>query len=154
MTDMEPEDSNWEFEDFYWALEDNTETWKPRERPLLLSILCIIFFVQSVLLSSLFLASAFYNSWLTKAINNYTEGHDYEKIPVLLFTIGGFALHGLLFIGTYYIWQLKKKGLVIIFISVFFILLFTFIIGAGSILNYLVYIMLLILIYLFHNRLQ
>ncbi len=151
---MEPEDSNWDLEDLYWAFEDDPEKWKPRERPLLLSILCIFFFVQSALLSFLFLAATYNNLWLTTVVNNYTVGHDYGRIPVLLFTIGGFTLNGLIFIGTYFIWQLKKKGLVIIFISVFLVLLFTFIINAGSILNYLVYILLLVLLSLFHNRLN
>ena len=129
------------------------ETKEVSIRPWILSILCIVFFVHTALLSVLFLMAAFFNSWLTDVINNYMEGSSFEKTPVLLFTITGFILYSISFVGTYYIWQMKKKGLVILFISVFSILLFTFIIGAGSVLNYLVYLFLLALFSLFYKRL-
>ena len=120
----------------------------------MLSLLCIVFFVHSAILAFLFLLGIFFNSWLTEVINNYVEVKTYSGSSIYFFTSIGFLLYGVSFIGTWYLWQMKKKGLLVLSVSVLFILLFTFFIGAGSVANSIIYILLLLFLALFYGKLN
>ncbi len=134
--------------------ENDIEIQETIKRHWLLSILCVVFFVHSAILAMLFLSSIFFNTWLTEVINNFNENNSFGNSRVLFFSMIGFLLYGASFIGTWYLWHLKKKGLYILSISVFSILLFTYIIGADSLINSVIYIILLLLLALFYRKLN
>ncbi len=123
------------------------------KKPFMLSLLCMVFFVHSAVMALLFLSGVFFNSWLTEAINNYTVRTDYGNSRILLFSFIGFLLYGTSFIGTWYLWQMKKKGLYILSISVLLILVSTYLIGAGSLINSIIYGFLLLFLTLFYRKL-
>ena len=135
-------------------VENEIEKQDEIKRPWLLSILCVVFFVHSAILAMLFLSSIFFNTWLTEVINNFNENNSFGNSRVLFFSMIGFLLYGASFIGTWYLWHLKKKGLYILSISVFFILLFTYIIGADSLINAVIYIILLLFLALFYGKIN
>lgn len=134
--------------------ENNIEEQALPKRPFMLSLLCIVFFVHSAILAFLFLLGIFFNSWLTEVINNYIEVKTYSGSSIYFFTGIGFLLFGVSFIGTWYLWQMKKKGLLVLSVSVLFILLFTFFIGAGSLANSIIYVLLLLFLALFYGKLN
>ena len=134
--------------------ENDIEKQEEIKRPWILSILCIVFFVHSTVLIFLFLLGTIYNTWLTEVINNFAESNSYGKAQVFIISIAGFFLYGFFFTGTFYLWKMKKKGLIILVTSVFLILIFTFFIGAGSMINCIIYIVLLLLLALFYRKLS
>ena len=134
--------------------ENDIEIQEEIKRPWILSILCIVFFVHSTVLIFLFLLGTIYNTWLTEVINNFVESNSYGKAQVFMISIAGFVLYGFFFTGTFYLWKMKKKGLIILVTSVFLILIFTFFIGAASMINSIIYIVLLLFLALFYRKLN
>jgi hypothetical protein len=133
--------------------ENNIEEQVVIKRPFILSLLCIVFFVHSAILAFLFLLGIFFNSWLTEVINNYIEVKTYSGSSIFFYTGIGFLLYAASFTGTWFLWQMKKKGLLVLSVSILFILLFTFFIGAGSLVNSIIYIVLLLFLSLFYGKL-
>jgi hypothetical protein len=134
--------------------EENIEKQIETRKPWILSLLCIVFFVHSAFLALLFLSGVFYNSWLTEVINNYVEGKTFGNSQILIFCLIWFLLYGVSFIGTWYLWQMKKKGLYILSISVLSILVYTYFIGAGSLFNSVIYVVLLLFPALYYRKLN
>ena len=133
---------------------NNIEEQAIPKRPFMLSLLCIVFFVHSAIMAFLFLLGIFFNSWLTGAINNYMEAKTYSASSIYFFTGIGFLLYCISFIGTWYLWQMKKKGWFLLSVSILIILLFTFFFGAGSVANSIIYILLLLFLALFYGKLN
>ena len=134
--------------------ENDIEKQVTTKKPFILSLLCIVFFVHSAIMALLFLSGMIFNSWLTEVVNNYSERRSFGNTQILIFSIIGFLLYGVSFIGTWYLWKMKKKGLLILSISVFLILASTYIIGAGSLTNSIIYVFLLLFLTLSYRKLN
>jgi hypothetical protein len=134
--------------------ENDIEKQVTTKKPFMLSLLCIVFFVHSAIMALLFLTGMIFNSWLTEVVNNYSERGSFGNTQILIFSIIGFSLYGVSFIGTWHLWKMKKKGLLILSISVFLILASTYFIGAGSLTNSIIYVFLLLFLTFFYRKLN
>jgi hypothetical protein len=106
------------------TVKQNDTPEKPVSRPILLSILCFIVFTYSGVLIIFFLAGIFNISWITKMLNEYSQGVLYSTTEIFFYSLMGFSIFSLMFFGAIKIWFLNKYGFYIFSISNFFIMAF------------------------------
>ncbi len=97
---------------------------KPKNRPILLSILCFFVFTYSGILIVFFLAGILNVSWITKMLNEYSQGVLISTYEIFLYSLLGLSVFLLMFFGAIKIWFLKKYGFIIFSISNIFIITF------------------------------
>lgn len=110
----------------------------PSNRPFIVSIVCIAFFVYSGLNALIFFFSIIFNSWISETLSDYFPEKDIEQINILVISIVAFGLNALSFLGTWYIWNMRKKGFYILSAFSFLFLIFPFLLGYGSWLSLLI----------------
>lgn len=106
------------------VIKQNNTPKKLKNRPILLSILCFFVFTYSGVLIIFFLAGVFNVSWITKMLNEYSQGVLYSTSEIFLYSILGLSIFLLMFFGAIKIWFLKKYGFYIFSISNFFVIAF------------------------------
>ena len=125
-----------------------------RNRPLLLTILCLASFVYFCLLSLLFLAGLFNASWITRVMNQYFATAHYTNVQTLLFFGAGFSLHVLAITGIWLIWNLRKTGYYFLALSCLIIAIYQLTNPGAAIASTAAYISLILLFGVFYNSLQ
>ena len=92
------------------SLTGTTEPGARRTRPVILTVVCLVAFTGSGLLSVLFLAGFLNAGWIAAVSSRYMAESDFTKTQVLALFGAGFILHGMIVAGNYLIWRLRKTG--------------------------------------------
>jgi len=123
-------------------------------RPLLLSALCLFFFVFYGLLSLLFLAGLFNSGWITDVMNQYLPEKNYGRGQTMLFFLAGSALHITALSGSVLIWRLSRIGYYLLGTSCLLIAAYQLLNPATALSSTAIYIAALVLFGLFYHRLN
>ncbi|MEN8225386.1 MAG: hypothetical protein ABFS05_08505 [Bacteroidota bacterium] len=83
------------------------------KRPFFLSFLCIIGFTYTSLFSLLFLTGILYSTGISGILDKYLQIYDLSRLNFLLFSLGGFTIFFIYFIGVYLMWKMQWLGLYI-----------------------------------------
>ena len=122
------------------------------KRPFFLSILCVATFVYSAFFTLLFLLGLIYNNRLTAILNDFLQEKSFSRMSILLLSFSGVLLFSLSFLGTYFIWKLKRRGLYIYTVSTVIIIIGPYFIGLISHINTIIFLLLIIFFGLFFRR--
>jgi hypothetical protein len=120
-------------------MEENDHTVKEIERPFLLSLLCVVVFVYSVVFMLIFLAVALFNNWIRYVLYDFFPGVKIERPAILWLAISGLILYIFSFTGAVFIWKMKRLGYYIYIFSSLAIACIPFLFGLGSIINVIVF---------------
>jgi len=111
------------------AIKKHETTVQPKNRPILLSILCFFVFTYSGVLIIFFFSSVINAKWITKMLNEYSLNVYYSTTEIFLFSIIGLIFFLILFFGAIKLWFLKKSGFIILSISNFLFIAFQLLTG-------------------------
>lgn len=158
---MEKEESNHKSADkqnnsaTYSALNTNQQdNLSNKQRPVFLSLLCIVVFVYSGLFTLLFISGVVFNSWIIETINDFIPEKSVERTEIIFLLISGIILYLFSFSGAYYIWRLKQKGFYIYLISTLLIIIESWIIGLGDSISTVILILLFLFFGIFYRKLN
>ncbi|MDZ7742025.1 MAG: hypothetical protein U5Q03_09810 [Bacteroidota bacterium] len=123
------------------------------QRPLFLSLLCIASLVYNGLVMLLLIAAFFFRNYLAEMIRNYADAKAPEtSLYVFLFT--GLLLTGLAFYGVLKIWQLRKIGFLLFFLSNVLIMIVLYLFFTLSLWHLISSILLLFLFWIYAKRMK
>lgn len=123
------------------------------KRPFILSILCVATFVYSAFFILIFFFGLIYNSRLTAILNDFLQEKNFSRMSIFLLSFSGVLLFSLSFLGTYFMWKLKRAGLYIYIVSTVIIIIAPYLTGFISHTNTIIFLLLIISFSLFSRRL-
>ena len=88
-----------------------------KQRPVLLTALCLFSFIYFALISGFSFACILYSDTINRLRDLYLPGHLYSKSHLLVFFFSAFFLHIAAIIGTLLIWSGRKTGYYILLFS-------------------------------------
>ncbi|MCD4665329.1 MAG: hypothetical protein K8R68_08655 [Bacteroidales bacterium] len=123
-----------------------------KQRPVFLSILCIIVFVYSGFFILLFISGVIFNNRIVETSNEFIPVIIVEKNRILLLLISGIVLYIFSFLGASYIWKLNRKGFFIYLVSTILIIIGSWFIGLKDILSTIILFLLILLFGLYYRK--
>ncbi len=125
-----------------------------RQRPMLLTMLCLFSLVYFGLMALLFLAGLFWAGTVTNVMNQYMTTAKYTKMQTDLMFGAGFSMHGLAFTGIIMVWKLRKTGYYLLGIACLIIASYQLLLPSAATASTAVYIFFIFAFGLFFKRLR
>jgi len=88
-----------------------------KDRPFLLSTLCVFAWVSYGLMTLLLLAGILYSGYISEVFNQYLDPESRSGIPLPVWFVTGFILNATAFTGVFMIWRLRRTGFLLFTIS-------------------------------------
>ncbi|MBL7137952.1 MAG: hypothetical protein ISS17_04175 [Bacteroidales bacterium] len=95
-----------------------------KNRPILLSMLCLFAWVYYSILAALFLLALFYAGWITEIIHQYIPDQSWSNVQVSLLFLGMFVLHAMAFSGVILLWKGRRTGYYLFSVPTILIIVF------------------------------
>ncbi len=122
------------------------------KRPLLLAMLCFSVFVYSAFFVLLFSVTAIFNNWIFFVWKDFLPENPIEKSAILKLSLVGIVLYAGSFLGAIYIWRLKRVGFFLFIVSSALIVILPYLLEFGSIINVIVFSVLIISFLFFYRK--
>ena len=135
-------------------MDENQELTPKAQRPFFLSILCVAIFSYSILFILVFLTGIFFNSWITKVLNDFLADGNVKHTYIIILSIIGIILYSMSFIGVFLIWKLRRKGFYIFLFSSFLIVALPYLFHFGNVVSAIVLLILNLLILIYYRKLH
>ncbi len=125
-----------------------------RQRPLGLSILCMIAFVYYGLLTLVFLSGLIFSTGINDIINTYIQQYELSRSRLLLINLVASFLFGISFWGIYKLWILKRGGFYILLTSSTLLIISQLVQGAINWFYLIVAVIFILLFGIYFKRLK
>lgn len=125
-----------------------------KRRPFFLLVLCVVSFIYNGVLSSLFITSLFFPTYIQRLLNTYFTDITFSMAGTYAVLGTGLLLFGITFFGVLKMWLLQRAGFYIYLVSKLLLIIILFFSSYYSLINIGISVLLVIFYWSYLNKMS